>query len=112
MCDAPEAFSERTRKARKLHQCVECRGRIQPGQAYQYCSGIWDGEARSFKTCIDCAKDRAEFDAWVSKEDPWNDCASAFGELREMMREYQFVPPWRDTEGLSVETAAEAAPCS
>jgi hypothetical protein len=57
----PEVYRCDTRKARKSHECSECRGTIQPGENYNYHHGIWDGPA-SFKVCLDCEDLRRECD--------------------------------------------------
>jgi hypothetical protein len=58
MCEYPDVYNEVIRRARKEHKCCECRGVIQKREFYQYVSGIWNGEADSYKTCIDCVKMR------------------------------------------------------
>lgn len=60
--DMPSCYSLRIRKARKQHQCCECLGFIQPGEQYNYHSGIWEGKARSYTVCIECDDLRAEID--------------------------------------------------
>jgi len=55
MIDMPEAFTSTTRKAAKEHKCCECGDTINKGDQYQYSSGIWDGEPRSFKQCLNCS---------------------------------------------------------
>jgi len=47
--------------ARKEHHCIECRETIAAGTRYEYASGIWDGSASSFKTCLDCVEIRNHF---------------------------------------------------
>lgn len=42
------------RTARRSHTCCECRTIIKPGDTYEYASGVWDGQADSFKTCMAC----------------------------------------------------------
>ena len=54
MSDSPDAFKRITRVARKEHKCCECRIRIEPGTAYSYRSGVWEGRGLSFKQCADC----------------------------------------------------------
>lgn len=51
---APSCWTASTPKARKRHKCCECRGWIEPGEKYHKFSGIWDGEAGTYKTCDDC----------------------------------------------------------
>lgn len=59
LADSPSAFSETHRRARKRHQCDECHRHIEPGDRYQYVSGIWDGRQDSYKTCARCELLRA-----------------------------------------------------
>jgi hypothetical protein len=50
------------RKARKHHQCVECRRAIEPGERYEVYSGIaCDGNAFHHKTCLGCMNIREHF---------------------------------------------------
>jgi hypothetical protein len=51
---APEAWSERWRRARKEHRCCACRETIRAGDRYHYVSGIWEGGPASFKHCARC----------------------------------------------------------
>lgn len=61
----PECFMEKNPTARKYHVCCECHGDIEPGERYRVETGIWDGEPRSYKTCIDCLSVRdALFCGW------------------------------------------------
>ena len=53
--DGPEVFREEFRKARKFHSCCECRSDIEPGDMYEYVSGLWDGHWSEYKTCEKCA---------------------------------------------------------
>jgi len=71
----PSTSREQWRKARKQHTCCECGLTIEPGEKYQYISGIWDGRPGSFKTCTPCAAIRNDF------------CRGGyiFGELREQL---------------------------
>lgn len=55
MCESPSAFMTKTRKARKDHKCCECSRPIRKSESYQYSSGVWDGEAYSFKQCLGCS---------------------------------------------------------
>lgn len=55
MSDAPSAFRQITRTARKVHKCCECRRLIPTGTKYTYSSGIWDGSPSNFKQCINCS---------------------------------------------------------
>lgn len=51
---APSAFRSVVRKARKAHKCCECHEDINSGDQYQYSSGVWDGEPRDYKQCLNC----------------------------------------------------------
>jgi hypothetical protein len=72
--DAPSCTSTVTRRARKEHQCYECREVIPAGASYEYCSGIWDGRADSFKTCLSCVEIRNHFacEGWLFGQ-VWSD---------------------------------------
>lgn len=52
--DAPSVYDVKSRKAKKEHKCSECGGAIQSGEVYAHAWGVWDGDARAFKTCPDC----------------------------------------------------------
>jgi hypothetical protein len=52
-----ERLSEQTRKARKRHQCVECHGRINPGDQYLIYGMVGDGSAWSIKVHVECDLD-------------------------------------------------------
>jgi hypothetical protein len=54
-CDAPSAFFRKIRRARAVHQCCECNENIEPGNHYEYVSGVWESIGMSFKTCLRCA---------------------------------------------------------
>ena len=54
--DVPEFCSVSTHKARKEHRCSECRASINPGEAYEYTSGKWDGYLSTYKTCTRCVE--------------------------------------------------------
>jgi ribosomal protein L37AE/L43A len=54
MSDAPSAFRQVIRTARKEHKCCECGTSIKPREQYAYSSGVWDGEACDFKQCLIC----------------------------------------------------------
>lgn len=79
MTDMPSAFASKNRKARKPHGCCECRREIKKGDVYRYSSGIWDGEARDFKQCLNCAE---IMDAAARSTD-YSDEGPCFCDLRE-----------------------------
>lgn len=55
------AFRQTERKARKNHTCYECRRVIASGEKYVYESGVWDGQASDYKTCLECFEIRGVF---------------------------------------------------
>jgi hypothetical protein len=76
-CEVPQAYSERWRTARKRHRCCECAGWINPGDRYEYVSGIWDHQPGSHHTCVQCVQVR---DWTIANLDRW-DCAPCFTQL-------------------------------
>ena len=56
MSEAPSAFRQLYRTARKEHKCCECRQPIVISERYLYSSGIWDGEPSHYKQCLVCAE--------------------------------------------------------
>ena len=89
----PECMTQKERKARKTHVCIECRGAIVPGEKYEYTSGIWDGDPSSFKTCLACR----ELRTWLVEE-------AMFGELFEALGEsfgYGEILPSKCTDPLT-----------
>jgi hypothetical protein len=78
--EAPQAFQQAMRKARKSHQCCECGQEIAPRSWYEYSSGIWEGRPDSFKTCTTCVEIRDEYSASTGEQ-------TAFGELASMIAE-------------------------
>ena len=96
--DGPSAFYSKQRKARKEHQCFECCKKIPVGAVYEYASGIWDGEASSFKTCLRCvglreahikAEEMVQRDERTGYRANWpiERCNVAFGTVIESIRE-------------------------
>ena len=79
-CETPDASMNITRRARVTHQCCECGGTIQPGEQYQYFSGVWEGHGMSFKTCSKCVGAR---NYYVAECLPRGDCWPCFGSLWE-----------------------------
>ena len=56
----PSFCITKNRKARKSHICYECKSAIVPGEIYEYCSGLWEGQISSYKTCNSCVSARNE----------------------------------------------------
>ena len=59
--EEPELYDERFPIAKKKHMCCECGGNIKPGQKYHRATGKWDGDFRSFKTCLPCNSIREHY---------------------------------------------------
>lgn len=94
MSEYPQAFSTKTRTARKAHKCCECGDDINPGDKYQYSSGIWDGEAASYKQCLICW----DIIQKVCEKIGNLDDAPGFGELRE----YFYSTQCQDYQGVEL----------
>lgn len=94
----PQAYCEKWRVSRKLHKCCECRGTILYKERYHYCSGVWDNQGSSYKTCVDCYELR------------YNDDGASIGSLVECIFESYHIPDisklveiW-DKRGILVKT--------
>lgn len=85
MCDFPAAFSSRARKAAKPHKCCECGRTIEKSDQYQYSSGIWGGEPRSYKQCMNCH----EIMMAATHSADYPDEAPCFTALRDWFHNYQ-----------------------
>ena len=82
-CTMPDCYNATVRKARKAHECSDCRGQIRAGERYHYISGIWDGEPQDYKRCADCEHMRCEVGN-SGGSDNFEDCGGIpLGELRE-----------------------------
>lgn len=90
----PSFSTESTPRAKKPHQCCECREVIPVGATYERVSGVWDGRFDTFKTCAECVEIRMAFScgSWV------------YGYLWESVRESLF-PDW-DANLFGVECLA------
>lgn len=60
-CDSPEFCHEKIVKARKPHKCCECHDEIPAGAKYESCTGKWDGDLQTYKTCMLCVEIRNKF---------------------------------------------------
>lgn len=52
--DSP-IYDVKERRARKAHRCYECGATIQPGDRYEYASGLCEGSWWDSHTCMACA---------------------------------------------------------
>jgi hypothetical protein len=59
--DAPSCVREVIRRARRPHTCCECGDTIEPGQRYEYVSGVWDGHPDWHHTCLVCVAIREHY---------------------------------------------------
>lgn len=55
----PEFWSDTQPVARKPHTCCECKETIAPGTRYERYAGKWEGEVRTYTTCLPCREIRA-----------------------------------------------------
>ncbi len=94
--DRPSCYTESRPRARKEHECCECREVIPVGAHYENVTGIWDGSPGRYKTCLSCVEIRDHFAC----------DGSLFGHLWEDLRE-SFFPTMTAggpcMEGLSPE---------
>lgn len=78
-CDGPcDVYDERTRKARKEHECDACEETIAPGHRYWRIAVIFDGRVTAYKRCLRCQEihlairrkwhEAEEFDMWPDEE--------------------------------------------
>jgi hypothetical protein len=87
MGEAPAAYNQKWRLARKPHKCCECYGTIFYKEKYHYFSGVWDSRGDSYKTCKDCYDLREE----VSIDCRYDE-RPCFGELLEYVTEGNYKP--------------------
>jgi len=75
----PSCSSTIKPKARKKHQCGECCEAIPVGALYEKTTGIWDGSASTYKTCLSCVEIRDHFacEGWIYGH-IWNDLEENF----------------------------------
>lgn len=54
-CDeTADVYDERRVKARKVHHCVACGERVEPGHIYMRVAIIYDGGVTTLKRCLRC----------------------------------------------------------
>jgi hypothetical protein len=72
----------KVRTARKPHTCCECGCAINAGQQYVYHHGVWDGEGKDYKVCVECdaLRDVCDRDSQYGE-------GMAFGDLAEWVAE-------------------------
>lgn len=52
--DAPAFYTQDDVRARKPHVCCECHDTIPRGAFYERTAGCWDGEVKTYCTCLAC----------------------------------------------------------
>jgi hypothetical protein len=63
-CDGPSVSRTERRRARKDHDCCECREPIRKGDEHEVVTGCWDGRWDEFRTCLLCVRIREDFFPW------------------------------------------------
>lgn len=90
--EPPECSTEKIRKSRKEHQCFECGRVIIKGEKYKYVSGVWNREAQSFKTCLDCLDLKSEIERIeLAHGCSLNEASPPFGDLINAALEYGLI---------------------
>jgi len=59
--DCADFHSVKFQKARKSHNCSECKRVIESGEKYEAVAGVWEGFFETYKTCEDCLSIRNQF---------------------------------------------------
>lgn len=78
--DENDFYSELPRRARKQHQCAECRSEIQHGETYIRCVGKSDGVMWAVVVCSACREIIREFspEGWDFGGGIWEDFRDAW----------------------------------
>ena len=74
--ELPQDFQQQTLKAEEQHTCCECKQSICIGDNYEHSSGVWAGQADSFKTCISCVEIRDEYTAATGENTAFKELGS------------------------------------
>lgn len=114
MCEMPQTYHERVRKARKEHSCCECGEKILPGQEYKYISGVWDGRGDDFKQCLRCEELWNWLFAEVNAEcvglgDLYNSIRD-YGVMDQVPRELMSAAEWKDYKETEFDDNIEPTP--
>jgi hypothetical protein len=75
--DYAESSYTKILTARKPHKCGECYRKIQPGEQYEMCTMLFEGEWSRCKTCLDCRSVTAAFFCGFTFETVWEDLRSS-----------------------------------
>lgn len=84
----PACSNAISRTARRQHTCCECRATIQPGDVYEYASGVWDGTPDSFKTCMACIDARNFYEGDCDSASFRDDGAYTFTQLHQDLLDF------------------------
>lgn len=107
----PEFHDVTKPKARKQHRCEECGRTIAVGQVYERCSGKFDGDFYSTKTCLPCAEIAEAFycegritgNLWDDMEDVMDQLTtSCFDKLTTPEAKAYLRERWMQWKGLKV----------
>lgn len=80
--DQVTVLFERIQRALKAHRCMECGRQIDKGETYLCERYVWDGSAKTHKTCEHCTVARD----WLNGE-----CGGfIYGRVEEDMREHAY----------------------
>ena len=66
--EQPKLFSQQIKVARKQHNCCECGSSIEPGERYEYVSGLWE-DFCVFKTCLFCVEVREDYNSRAHEDE-------------------------------------------
>ena len=81
MCDIPDYYEVHTRKARKVHTCMECFEPIQIGETYEDYAHVDMGKMWHHKTCDNCSNLRILLSPMYQEH--VYECGIMGGELQE-----------------------------
>ena len=76
--DYAEATHTKVLTARKVHKCGECYRMIQPGEQYEMCTMLYEGDWSRCKTCLDCRSVTDAFFCGFTFESVWEDLGNSF----------------------------------
>lgn len=64
--------------ARKPYKCGECYRQIQPGEQYEMCTMLFEGDWSRCKTCLDCRSVTNAFFCGFTFKTVWQDLENSF----------------------------------
>lgn len=91
--DGPSVYAESRHRARVQHICSETGRKIEPGEYYFSCRGVWDGSWSTFKQ----SRDAFYFCRWLNHHNGENPCVP-FGGVDEHMNELRYYEGEQDYE--------------